>query len=185
MNWHQHPLASVAAAPWRNGGGVTRELLAWPGGNGDWQVRVSVAEIAAGGPFSVYPGVARWFAVLSGEGVTLRVDGREHALSMESQPFCFDGDSATECALVAGATEDFNLMLRGREGLLERVHGTQEMRCRKGSIVGVYSHEHEVAFRTVEVRIVIPPRTLAWTGVGLDERVDFTTDGALWFEVAP
>jgi environmental stress-induced protein Ves len=41
--------------PWKNGGGVTRELLAWPGG-GDWQVRISVAEIEADGPFSSFPG---------------------------------------------------------------------------------------------------------------------------------
>jgi hypothetical protein len=75
-------------------------------------------------------------------------------------------------------------MLRGREGLLRRVSGRQEIACRKGSLVGVYSHDHEVAFMAVEVRIVIPPRTLAWSVVPLDERVDFSTEGALWFEVA-
>ncbi|MEJ6023533.1 HutD/Ves family protein [Ramlibacter sp. PS4R-6] len=184
MNWHQVSLDSVAATPWRNGGGTTRELLAWPNAD-EWTARVSVADVAAGGPFSSYPGVARWFAVLSGEGVTLRVEGREHVLGRESQPFSFDGASATDCALRGGATEDFNLMLRGRDGVLERVQGQQERNCRKGSIVGVYSHEHEIAFRAVEVRIVIPPRTLAWHVVPRDERVDFATDGALWFEVQP
>src|SRR3569623_3075840 len=111
MNWHQVALASANAAPWRNGGGTTRELLALPHG-GEWSVRVSGAEIAASGPFSSYPGVARWVAVLSGEGVTLRIDGREHALARDSQPFAFDGASQTTCDVRAGATEDFNLMLR-------------------------------------------------------------------------
>jgi environmental stress-induced protein Ves len=184
MNWHQVPLASVSAVPWRNGGGTTRELLALPHGD-EWNVRVSIAQIAAGGPFSSYPGVARWIAVLSGEGVRLKVDGREHLLDRASQPFSFDGASGTACELCAGATEDFNLMLRGREGVLERVHGRQERACRKQSIVGVYSHDHEVSFRAVEVRIVIPPRTLAWNVMPMDERIDFTTEGALWFEVAP
>jgi environmental stress-induced protein Ves len=184
MNWHEVPLDRAAAAPWRNGGGTTRELLAWPH-SGEWHARVSVAEVAASGPFSSYPGVARWFAVLSGEGVKLLVDGREHRLDRASQPFSFDGASDTQCELRGGATEDFNLMLRGREGVLERVQGRRERDCRKGTLVGVYSHDHEVAFRAVEVRVVIPPRTLAWNVVALDERIDFTTEGALWFEVAP
>jgi environmental stress-induced protein Ves len=184
MNWHQVSLGSIAATQWRNGGGTTRELLAWPNAD-EWNVRVSVAEVAASGPFSSYPHVARWFAVLAGGGVTLRIEGREHALTRESQPFSFDGASATDCTLSGGPTDDFNLMLRGRDGVLERVHGRQERACRKGALVGVYSHDHEVAFRAVEVRIVIPPRTLAWTVTPIDERVDFTTEGALWFEVAP
>lgn len=184
MNWHQVSLASANATPWRNGGGTTRELLAWPHTE-QWEVRVSVARISASGPFSSFPGVARWFAVLSGEGVRLRVDGREHALSSESQPFSFDGASRAHCDLAGGATEDFNLMLRGREGVLERVHGQHERACRKGAVVGVYSQENEVAFRAVEVRIVIPPRTLAWSVITTDERIDFVTEGALWFEVTP
>ena len=184
MNWHEASLESAAETPWRNGGGTTRELLAWPP-HGDWQVRVSVAQVAASGPFSSYPDVARWFAVLSGGGVKLHVDGREHVLSRESMPFCFDGDSTTSCDLVDGATEDFNLMLRGREGVLERVHGRQERACRKGAIVGMYSHDHEISFLAVEVRTVVPPRTLAWTVVPMDERIDFATEGALWFEVSP
>src|SRR5258706_8972671 len=55
----------IAPAPWRNGGGLTRELLAWPD-RSDWIVRISVAEILASGPFSEFPGVDRWFAVLHG-----------------------------------------------------------------------------------------------------------------------
>lgn len=184
MNWNQVSLASVAPTPWRNGGGLTRELLAWPG-DGDWQARISVAQVTARGPFSAYPGVARWFAVLSGEGVELVVDGRSRTLAQDSQPFSFDGASRVECVPAGGPTEDFNLMLKGREGVLERVQGHQQRACRQGALVGVYSHDHEVAFRAVEVRIAIPPRTLAWHVVPKDEHLDFVTGGALWFEVAP
>lgn len=184
MNWHEIRLDEVFPTPWRNGGGSTRELLAWPHKE-EWAVRVSVARIAEAGPFSAYPGVTRWFSVLSGEGVGLRVDGREHRLDRRSDPLRFDGSAAVDCTLAAGATEDFNLMLRGCEGSLRRVAGRQEIACRKGALVGVYSHDHEVAFLAVEVRIVVPPRTLAWNLVPMDERVDLETRGALWFEVIP
>lgn len=180
MNWHEVRLGEVFPTPWRNGGGTTRELLAWPHKE-DWAVRVSVAEIAQGGPFSTYPGVMRWLAVLSGEGV--RLNGKH--LDRASDPLRFDGAVAVDCELVQGPTEDFNLMLRGRGGLLRRVQGRHEVACRKGSLVGVYSHEHDVTFLAVEVRIVIPPRTLAWYVMAMDERIDFETQGGLYFEVQP
>jgi hypothetical protein len=184
MNWHEVHLDGVFITPWRNGGGTTRELLAWPHKE-DWSVRISVAQIASAGAFSSYAGVTRWFCVLSGDGVSLRVDGDSHAFDRESTPLKFDGGAAVDCTLLGGATEDFNLMLRGCEGSLRRVQGRHEAACRKGSVVGVYSHDHEVAFMAVEVRVVIPPRTLAWTVMPMDERVDFTTQGALWFEAQP
>ena len=61
--------------PWRNGGGRTRELLAWPTPE-SWSVRVSVAEIEADGPFSQLPGIDRCFAVLAGAGVVLTLPSR-------------------------------------------------------------------------------------------------------------
>ena len=184
MNWHEVRLDEVFPSPWRNGGGTTRELLAWPHRD-DWKVRASVADITSDGPFSSFPGVTRWFAVLAGEGVTLRVDGAENALGTDAAAFRFDGAAKVDCRLTGGPTQDFNLMLHGAAGKLERLHGRHERDCRKGSLVGVYSHEHEVSFLAVEVRIVIPPRTLAWNIVPTDERVDFSTRGALWFEVQP
>ena len=57
MSWALIRLNEVAPVPWRNGGGVTRELLAWPS-PGDWALRISVAEVERDGPFSRYPGVA-------------------------------------------------------------------------------------------------------------------------------
>jgi hypothetical protein len=180
MNWHQVRLDDISPTPWRNGGGTTRELLAWPHKD-DWRVRVSVAEIAKSGPFSAYAGVTRWFAVLAGDGV--RLNGQR--VDTASPPLRFDGADAMDCELLQGPTDDFNLMLRGGKGSLRRVTGRNEIACAKGSLVGIYSHEHEVVFMAVEVRITIPPRTLAWNLMPMDERVDFTTQGALWFEAAP
>ena len=105
-------LADVAATPWRNGGGVTRELVAWPP-EGEWLWRMSVAEVETSGPFSRFDGVQRWFAVLSGAGVALDIDGERHTLTAESSPLAFDGAAPTDCQLLNGATQDFNLMVRG------------------------------------------------------------------------
>lgn len=114
MSLHLVSLAASTAQPWRNGGGITHELLAWPADAGaDWQVRVSVATIAADGPFSPFPGVQRWFKVLEGEGVRLRHRAGQRRCTVSSTPWHFDGADAPQCQLIAGPTRDLNLMLRG------------------------------------------------------------------------
>jgi len=69
--------ADRIAVPWKNGGGLTREVAAHPPysdlGNFDW--RVSLAEVARGGPFSPFPGVDRHMAVISGR-MELSISGR-------------------------------------------------------------------------------------------------------------
>lgn len=113
-------LADAAVQPWRNGGGVTRELLAWPEREG-WRVRISVADIEADGPFSSFPGVLRWFAVLHGGGVALAIDGMEQVCRVGDAPLAFSGESSTACRLLAGPSRDLNFMLRGAEGTMQRV----------------------------------------------------------------
>ena len=108
---HTIALADCPVVPWRNGGGTTRELLAWPAAE-DWQVRVSVAEIAADGPFSPYPGIDRWFAVLDGHGVVLTLPQGERVLRPGDAPLAFAGEAAPACRLIDGPTRDLNLMLR-------------------------------------------------------------------------
>lgn len=108
-------VADVAAQPWKNGGGLTRELLAWPS-HGDWTVRVSVADITRDGPFSAFAGVVRWFAVLEGEGVRLAFADGERVQRRGDAPLAFDGAAAPGCRLVDGPTRDLNLMLRSAGG---------------------------------------------------------------------
>ena len=103
------------AQRWRNGGGVTRELLAWPSAS-EWQVRISVADIEVDGPFSPYPGVERWFTVLQGAGVELTIDGTATQLARGDQAVRFDGAAAAHARLLDGPTRDLNLMLRDASG---------------------------------------------------------------------
>ncbi len=125
---HTVRLQEAASQPWRNGGGVTRELLAWaapspaetPGGpHGpltDWAVRVSVADITQDGPFSAFPGIDRCFAVLEGNGVVLTLRGEYVHLTPKSEPLAFDGAQAPGCRLISGPTRDLNLMVRQSAG---------------------------------------------------------------------
>lgn len=103
---------------WRNGGGLTRELLAFPAGEA-WQVRISIADIEADGSFSAFPGVCRWFTVLQGAGVELAIDGEVRRLQRCDPPLCFDGAATVDCRLVDGPTRDLNFMLRAADGRLE------------------------------------------------------------------
>lgn len=172
---HVVELASVAPQPWRNGGGVTRELLAWPPGSGaDWQLRVSVAEIEGDGPFSDFPQVERWFTVLEGAGVVLAFPGREHRLTPGTRPLVFDGAHAPGCRLVDGPTRDLNLMARtaaGRPqmsplGEASAVDGRPPARWR-----GVYTAEAlPVAVGDGSPPIVLPAHSLAWTDTAVPLR---------------
>lgn len=116
---HLVALADCPARPWRNGGGITHDLLTWPPGDTPgpaWQLRVSVASIDRDGPFSRFDGVQRWFAVLSGAGVRLQWPGADVALQPGDPPLAFDGADAPACTLLDGPTEDLNLMALQRAG---------------------------------------------------------------------
>ena len=110
------PLAGAAAQPWRNGGGVTRELLTWPASAHPWALRISVAQIDRPGPFSAFADVERWFAVVEGAGVELHEGEHRHRLTPHSEPLCFDGAAAPDCQLLGGPTLDLNLMARRGTG---------------------------------------------------------------------
>ncbi|MGW6914258.1 HutD/Ves family protein [Kitasatospora sp. NPDC054939] len=111
-----HPLRASErpATPWLNGGGVTREVAASPAGAGpadsDW--RVSLAEIAADGPFSALPGIDRIFTLVGGAGVVLTVDGVEHRVAAPYRPLAFPGGAATAGRLLDGPATALNVMTR-------------------------------------------------------------------------
>jgi environmental stress-induced protein Ves len=129
---------SAPATPWRNGGGVTRELLAWPG-PADWRLRISVADIAADGPFSAFPGVRRCFVLLSGEGVALDFADRSLKLRPGDAPLAFDGAAAPGCRLVGGPVRDLNLMIRGGTGGMAAVASGASWSAPAGAKAGLFA----------------------------------------------
>lgn len=106
--------ADRQAAPWKNGGGVTREIMAWPPGAGfdDFDWRLSMAEVRADGPFSSFPGVDRILAVLQGR-LRLTIESRRAlSISPETDPAAFPGDAAAYAVVEAGPVLDLNVMSR-------------------------------------------------------------------------
>ena len=148
----------VSPQRWRNGGGVTRELVAWPSVEA-WRVRVSVADVAVDGPFSSFPAVERWFAVLDGNGVELTVGGTRHRLTVEDAPLRFSGEAATACRLLDGPTRDLNLMLRGVRGGMFAALAGQRWRPRAAKC-GLFA---AVAGRCGGVKdLAVPAGSLLW-----------------------
>ena len=184
MSWHRIPLQRIAPTPWRNGGGTTRELVAFPVRE-HWHWRLSVADIAQDGPFSSFDGVQRWFAVLQGGGVRLSIDGAEHALTAESAPLAFDGAAAVTCAMVNGATQDFNLMVRHGRGSMRRLRGDAALAVASGSAIALWSG-NAPAQATFEGQVFeLPPQTLGWRHLDMGGRVEVSAADGLWVEVAP
>ena len=111
--------AELKAQPWRNGGGVTRELASHPAATpagdatvqGGWDWRVSIAEVSRAGGFSAFPGMDRVLTVIDGELLLLSVDGAEHPLE-KYRPFRFSGDAASAGALPTGDVRDLNVITR-------------------------------------------------------------------------
>ena len=188
MNWQLIRLDEVPASPWRNGGGVTRELLAWPEA-ADWCCRLSVAEVTQDGPFSRFDGVQRWFAVLGGAGVALGLDGQWVELRGDSAPFGFDGATPVDCRLLAGPTRDFNLMVRQSLGpaLMRRIHDDWSTTLKTTKLIAMYSIKTGAEARFGSKITVLPAACLAWQVVPAGETVGITVGvgsaAALWMEV--
>ncbi len=184
LNWKIIDLNGVAAQPWRNGGGRTQALLAWPGPD-DWQVRCSVATVAAAGPFSSFAGVLRWFAVLEGAGVRLTIDEGVHEQTRSSEPLPFDGGANTTCALINGETRDFNLMLHGCTGqmqLISKHHTHRTHPTLTGQWLAVYSHTCESQIKTQGQTLLVPAQHLAWTLINSAQTINVSCRNALWMQ---
>ena len=101
--------------PWKNGGGVTTEIVVSPAASGldDFDWRVSMARVENGGPFSQFAGIDRTLAVLEGEGISLDIDGRPSvAVTRAAAPLSFPADAPTMAALISGPITDLNVMTR-------------------------------------------------------------------------
>ena len=115
-NLHKFDLQTLPAMAWKNGGGVTREIVREPAGASldDFDWRVSVADIAAAGPFSRFVGVDRHLLLLEGDGVNLTSAeaGLDVNLLADDTVLAFSGDVDMNSQLLGGAVRDFNVMTK-------------------------------------------------------------------------
>ena len=195
MSWSIISAQDLAPQAWRNGGGWTRELLAWPHPE-DWVVRVSVADIEADGPFSAFPGVDRWFAVLQGGGVRL-FEGHDSGgvnkareLRCADPLFPFDGGQAPACQLLDGMTRDFNLMYRRGHGLMRVQPASQPL------LISTLQPPKFLALFTAEGgqlshggrAMTLQAMSLAWCESPAAQRCEFkapVAGAAWWLELTP
>lgn len=187
MSWHLAGLAAAAPMPWRNGGGVTRELAAGPGG-AQWAWRMSVADVDASGPFSVFDGIDRWFAVLEGDGVRLDIAGEQHRLTATDAPLYFDGGASCVCELLGGGTRDFNLMVRRAtptqpRSRMSRMNGQWRQTATAAGVVAVYTVNAGAQLHCGGETLALPAATLAWRRAGAGMSVDVSGGSALWMEI--
>jgi hypothetical protein len=106
--------AERLATPWKNGGGVTREVAIFPVGSDfdsfDW--RISIASVQADGPFSHLPGIDRRLAVLEGE-LALSIANQEPLeVGAAAAAIQLAGEQETHARLLAGPVTDLNVMTR-------------------------------------------------------------------------
>ena len=110
---------------WKNGGGWTTELSASvsaaAGGDFDW--RISIADIESDGAFSTFPGCDRFIALLDGAGMELQIDTSEPVRLDQRLRFVrFAGEAATFGRLLGGAVRDFNVIVRREAVRAEVLH---------------------------------------------------------------
>ena len=106
---------SLPATPWKNGGGLTRQLLIQPAAaNLDtFTLRVSIADVDSDGPFSDFSGIDRTLGLLSGHGLSLHEDEQTVAtLRPGGELLAFDGGRRISSTRLNGKVQDFNVMTR-------------------------------------------------------------------------
>jgi hypothetical protein len=128
-----------------------------------------VADIEQDGPFSPFPEVQRWFAVLEGEGVALNFADREEMLRPGSAPIVFDGALAPGCRLLSGPTRDLNLMARQDAGVakMQVAHRGDTLGDGRGNRPprwrGVYAASPLTLALEGGSRLPLPAGSLAWS----------------------
>jgi uncharacterized protein len=151
--------ASRPALPWKNGGGVTREVAAFPTGSGvaDFDWRVSIAEVRAAGPFSHFPAVDRRMTVLEGR-LALTVDAQPPLMLVpDSPPAFFAGDVPASGEPLGGPVIDLNVMTRrGRcEAAMtrHRLSQTLELDPETGTLLVLALSDLVLGGATSEIRL--------------------------------
>lgn len=187
MSWHIETLTDAPSVHWKNGGGLTRELVTWPDAQ-SWAWRMSVAELARSGPFSKFEGVERWLAVLAGAGVQLDLGmapATGYKLTPDATPLCFAGESPVDCTLIDGAAQAFNLMLRrgSAQGRMLRVSGNYSICLNAFKNIAVYAISTGVIVYFDDECLALPPNTLAWRDCPAGSKLKVHAGQALWMEI--
>ena len=166
--------SSLVPVPWKNGGGITHEMMRAPATGDPFRWRVSIAQIDASGPFSNFTGYSRKMVLLRGAGLRLRfAAGPERHLHDIGEMTEFDGAAATECELLDGPCTDLNLMVsRSTPGVRAWVERLLEPRSLRPSFQGAILAFAICGIVSVELEGCEAARLHAWdlAAMSPDER---------------
>lgn len=129
--------------PWKNGGGVTHEVLRDEGAD-PWRWRISIAEVSTDGPFSTFEGLSRILTVIEGAGLELHTPQGIRA-ARPFQPLAFSGDTPVDSRMVNGPVRDLNLIYNPQEvtASVEVVDGPASVAAGSGQ-TGVFCQRGQV-----------------------------------------
>jgi hypothetical protein len=162
------PPSTYRRVPWKNGGGMTSEIARRPVGGEDaegYRWRLSIADVAAEGPFSAFPGLERLIAVIDGAGMTLAIDGRAPVSVRNGDPALgFSGDSAVDCRLLAGPIRDFNLIFdpASVDGRMDWLGPEQPLQFDGGDVL-IHVIAGSGAIEADGGRLVVGPGSTGWS----------------------
>ena len=149
------PPQGFTTVPWKNGGGITHEIIRDQ--TTPWRWRISLAEVAFDGPFSAFDGMARVLTVIHGAGLALVTADRVlHARPMV--PLAFSGGLAVEGRLVDGPVRDLNVIYD--PGTVEVDVSVRHGPWQGAVIGGVYAMEGGVTLSGA----LVPPHAMGWGG---------------------
>lgn len=115
--------------PWKNGGGITHEIAKCEL-DGTMLWRLSLAEVAHSGPFSIFPGLDRVLYSVGDAGMKLYFQEDRSKVPLVTgrlYPTCFAGDVPIDGQMKEGVelVENFNLIY-DRARLSVKASGTKE-----------------------------------------------------------
>lgn len=121
--------SSVAATPWKNGLGVTRELYRRASSAADFSLRISVADVTSNNAFSQFVGIERLLALYSGAGARIVAGADSECVATLARPgldvLHFDGEvQPIRAELIDGGIRDFNVMFAHADFALGAVYVT-------------------------------------------------------------
>ncbi len=115
--------ADYKTAAWS--GGTTTEIFIWPE-NASYAAREFAFRISSAvveleeSDFTALPGVERYITPLSGGFTLTHPAGESVVMGPMDAPYGFSGEIPTHCV---GKATDFNLMLKGCRGKMEKISG--------------------------------------------------------------
>ncbi|MGN6728711.1 MAG: HutD/Ves family protein [Rhodanobacteraceae bacterium] len=178
-HWLPLPASSHRIEPWANGLGQTAVILREPD-DGNWRVRISVAQVERDGPFSEMPDTQRLLVPLDAAMELRHPDGRvQHADRFGV--LRFDGAPAPFGILPEGATRDFNLMLRdGARGELfaRTLVDSMVLPPEAGARWVIYLHRGSAALHAGGAQLGLAPDDAALLEFPAGERERAVIEGA-------